>query len=202
MAQKRRRSKDDRDGSSFLLIPWVVMDSPAFIGLSAPASRLLLDICRQLRQENNGSLVATMTEMAKRGWVSNDTLTCARRVLEASGLIVQTRMGMRPNVPTLFAVTWRGYDYKPGKHDLPPAQFPRGSYLRNASLKPSAGVARTGIAPSPGVREPSPTPPAGAIEGGADPLPTPYPGDLSRFSHLPPPKAPHPAGASGVNSSN
>lgn len=179
---RERRRRDDRDGSGFVAIPHVVMDSASFIALSGPAIKLLLDISRQLKTDNNGSLVASMAYMRGRGWTSNDTLTRARRELESSGLIVETRKGMRPNVAALFAVTWRGYDYVAGRHDLPLKQFPRGAYLKNAALTPSHGVGGSEIAPSHGVEAASSTPSHGAMKAGFAPSPTPSDGDLSRFT--------------------
>lgn len=132
MGRAKHRPKN-RDGVRFLLLPHVVMDSSAFIALSAPAVRLLLDIAQQLNGNNNGRLVATMQYMMVRGWRSNDTLTRARRELEAAGLIAETRKGMRPNRAAWFAVTWQGLDWTP-EMDIKPVAFPRSAYTKNAPL--------------------------------------------------------------------
>jgi hypothetical protein len=132
-----KRKSSNRDGTGFLALPHVVMDSPAFLSLSAPASRLLLDLCRQLRKDNNGRLIASMAAMKPRGWSSNDTLTRARRELEDAGLIWQTRQGMRPNRAAWFAVTWLSIDWSP-EMDVKQFAFPRGLYIERKPEKTQA----------------------------------------------------------------
>jgi hypothetical protein len=129
MSSAKRNRKADRDGVRFLSIPHVVMDSPAFIGLSAPAVRLLLDIARQLSVSNNGKLTASMKYLAKRGWTSNDTVTRARRELLEAGFLFETRKGMRPNRAAWFAVTWTSLCWSP-EMDVSERSFPRGAYAR------------------------------------------------------------------------
>ena len=128
-----------RDGARFLALPHVVMDSSAFLNLSAPAIRLLLDIARQYTGSNNGKLVACMSAMSLRGWTSNDTLTRARRELEASSLLMETRKGMRPNRAAWFAVTWASLDWLP-EMDIKREAFERGSYTKN---DPLPGIGKT-----------------------------------------------------------
>jgi hypothetical protein len=110
---RAKHKRTGRDGVRFLALPHTVMDSPAFLGLSAPAVRLLLDIARQFDGRNNGRLVACMSALKARGWTSNDTLTRARKELETSGLLYQTRIGMRPNRAAWFALTWLALDWTP-----------------------------------------------------------------------------------------
>lgn len=128
MEPTRRKRSASRDGGRFLALPHVVLDSPAFRELSGPALRLLIDIARQYDGGNNGSLVACSKYLRTRGWTSEDTASRARRELEASCLIVETRKGMRPNRATWYALTWLSFDWLPAM-DLPRAQFQRGAYL-------------------------------------------------------------------------
>lgn len=130
-----KRKGSGRDGVRFLALPHTVMDCPAFLALSAPAVRLVLDIARQYVGTNNGRLVACMSAMAKRGWTSNDTLQRARRELEAAGLLLQTRMGARPNKAAWFAVTWISLDWDNGM-DIRREDFQRGLYMRNPPPPP------------------------------------------------------------------
>lgn len=102
--------------------------------LSAPAVRLLIDIARQLDGRNNGRLVACMSVMQTRGWTSNDTLTRARRELQAAGLLFQTRIGMRPNRAAWYAVTWLELNWT-SEMECSPSAFPRGQYLHSAPSK-------------------------------------------------------------------
>lgn len=132
---KNRHKRADRDGVRFLALPHTVLDAPAFLGLSAPAVRLLIDIARQYSGTNNGRLVCCAKYMEPRGWKSHDTITRARRQLEAAGLIVETRKGMRPNRAAWFAVTWAGLDWSP-EMDMPRDGFERGLYCKNDPLPP------------------------------------------------------------------
>ena len=112
----------------FLALPHGVLDAPSFITLSAPAVRLLLDIARQYAGPNNGRLLCTLSVMKRRGWTSNDTLTRARRELEASGFILQTRLPMMPRRAAWYGVTWRPLDYLP-EMDIKPVDFMMNAYL-------------------------------------------------------------------------
>lgn len=68
----------------------------------------------------------------------------AKRELLNLELIVETRMGARPNKASLYAVTWCSLDGCGGKLDMSPKGFPRGAYrlrdplplvrLKNAGL--------------------------------------------------------------------
>lgn len=135
-----KRKQHGRDGGRFLALPHVVLDSPAFLSLSAPAVRLLLDIARQYMGDNNGRLLASHAYLAQRGWKSHDTATRARRELEASGLLLETRKGMRPNRAAWFALTWLSLDWTP-EMDVTRAGYRRGLYAaserqKNDSLSP------------------------------------------------------------------
>ena len=123
-----KRTRAARDGSRFLALPHVVMDSEAFRNLSGPALRLLLDIARQYDGDNNGRLVACSKYLRTRGWSSEGTASRARKELEASRLIVETRKGMRPNRATWYALSWLVFDWSPDM-DLPRNQFQRGVYV-------------------------------------------------------------------------
>ena len=53
-----RVNKKGMDGS-FIALPWSVVDSPKYKTLSSTAKALLIDLARQYRGLNNGSLVAS-----------------------------------------------------------------------------------------------------------------------------------------------
>lgn len=135
MAASKKKRYSSRDGICFVILPHVVLDSIAFIRLSGPAVRLLLDIARQLNGKNNGRLVACSKYMAPRGWKSNDTLLRARRELESSGLIMETRKGARPNRATWYAITWDSLDWVP-EMDIKREQFQRSAYAKHTPLPP------------------------------------------------------------------
>lgn len=126
--RKWKSERDKRDGGGFVAIPLSVLDSVAFRQATPHAKALLTDLVAQLRADNNGDLAACWRFMKDRGWQSQTTLLKAKRELIDRGLIVETRMGARPNKASLYAVTWRALDNCAGKLEISPQSFPRGAY--------------------------------------------------------------------------
>lgn len=195
---KLRRGDAGRDAGGFVALPWTVLDSPAYSGLSHPAKALLLEFARQFVRDNNGRLLCSMTYLGPRGWKSNDVITRAVRELVAAGFVHQTAQGHRPSKASWYAVTWRALDRHPGYDVGTVESFQRGAYRlwaaaqrpaeitpptpspgaeKNASLTPSPGVERASRAPSPGVGALPTAPSPGAVEGCFGVLSTPSPGD-------------------------
>ena len=147
MARRSRHkdAKDKRDGGTFIAIPRSVIESDAYMGLSAQAKALLIDIFAQYRGDNNGDLCAAWTVMKRRGWKSEETLNNAKKALLRSGLLVETRKGCRPNKCSLYAVTWCTLDYCNGKLDITPQGFPRGAYRGHpaALIRPNKNTSLT-----------------------------------------------------------
>jgi hypothetical protein len=129
MAKKHPRSSI-RDGGGFIALPWSVVDSEAFQGLSHPAKALLIYIARQYNQSNNGALRCGRAYMKERGWKSMDTLTKAKRELLDAELIYETVKGCRPNKASLYAITWCALDKVNGFDAGAAAGFQRSAYLK------------------------------------------------------------------------
>jgi hypothetical protein len=150
-----KNQKEDRDGTGFLAIPFVVLDSLAYRDLSHTARSLLFDIARQMNGNNNGKLVACAKYLKPYGWNSNDTVTRARNELLESRLLIETRKGARPNKAAWYAVSWTALKVSSGL-DIDPARFQRGAYREMEPCKlgkvvvPAAGVATSSIAPRDG----------------------------------------------------
>ena len=195
---KLRRGDAGRDAGGFVALPWSVLDSPAYSGLSHPAKALLLEFARQFVRDNNGRLLCSMTYLGPRGWKSNDVITRAVRELVAAGFVHQTAQGHRPSKASWYAATWRALDRHPGYDVGTVESFQRGAYRlwaaaqcpaeiapptpspgaeKNASLTPSPGVERASRAPSPGVGALPTAPSPGAVEGGFGTFSTPGDGD-------------------------
>ena len=195
---KLRRGDAGRDAGGFVALPWSVLDSPAYSGLSHPAKALLLEFARQFVRDNNGRLLCSMTYLGPRGWKSNDVITRAVRELVAAGFVHQTAQGHRPSKASWYAVTWRALDRHQGYDVGTMESFQRGAYRlwvaaqrpteiapptpspgaeKNASLTPSPGVERASRAPSPGVGALPTAPSPGAVEGGFGTFSTPGDGD-------------------------
>lgn len=138
---KGQRQK--RDAGAFLAVPMAVLNSDAYIRLSASARSLLWDIACQLRGDNNGRLICSWAVMVKRGWRSTATLQKAKEELLASCLLFETRKGARPNKAAWYAVTWAALDAIDGM-DVSPRAFPRGAYqgrlFDKETLKPLTSV--------------------------------------------------------------
>lgn len=138
-----------------------MIDSPSFRELGYPARALLIDIARQYTGSNNGRLVACAKYLKPFGWNSNSTVTRALVELKAAGLLIETRMGMRPNRAAWFALGWYQLDATAGM-DIDPRTFRTGGY-KVAALVPRGGVGRERIAAHKGVGAPVATPAGGAM---------------------------------------
>jgi hypothetical protein len=164
---KDKRIDTDRMSGGFSAIPWVVLDSQAFLSLSHPARSLLLEIARQDTRSSNGRLILSSRHLRTRGWKSNDTISRAKSELLRAELIYETVKGHRPNKASWYAVTW--YKLYPHKgFDVGAVEgFRLGAYsdacLKNTALKPSHGAKSTPIAPPSGLRESATTPKGGAV---------------------------------------
>ncbi len=164
MAKGFKRSKDKRDGDRYMALPHVVIDSAVYRSLSHPARSLLIDIARQYTGNNNGKLVACAKYLRPLGWKSNDTVTRALMELKDTELLIETRLGMRPNRAAWFALGWYALDPIDGM-DLEARHFRRGQY-RIAEPTPRAGAKRGKIVPSDGVEPAQATPSGGTVQQG------------------------------------
>ena len=162
MSKSYKGSKDKRDGDRYVALPHVVIDSPSYRALGHTARSLLIDLARQYTGSNNGRLVACSKYLKPLGWRSNDTITRALVDLKASGLLIETRMGMRPNRAAWFALGWYSLDEAKGL-DIDPKTYRTGQY-KIAALIPSRGVGHSRIAPSHGIRCLSAIPSHGAMQ--------------------------------------
>lgn len=131
---KGTKGDSGRDGTTFVALPLVVLDTPAYAALSYPARALLIEVARQFVRDNNGRLLLSLAYLSKRGWKSSDVITRAKRELLAAGFIFETVMGHRPNKASWYAVTWRTLDKLQGYDEGATASFVRGAYT-SAALK-------------------------------------------------------------------
>lgn len=120
-------------------IPHFVLESPQWGRMDAFALKLLWELARQYRGNNNGDLSATAVTLKDRSatWSSKDTLPKKLRYLEDHGWIVKTRQGGR-HACSLYAVTWWPVDHCEGKHHHP-AETKASHAWKNAIAAPSGG---------------------------------------------------------------
>lgn len=145
-SRKQLRNKGRAMTGTWVALPHAVMDSAGFRALSGSAVKLLCDIARQFRGNNNGDLCAAWKVMQARGWRSRDTLHHALRELQEKGLIEKTRQGGL-NRCSLFALTWLSIDECAGKLDVSPTNVASGlwrqwSAVTEKSASPESVSAR------------------------------------------------------------
>lgn len=122
------KRKRDGAGSALLVIPHVVLKSPAYITLSSSAKELLIDIAMQYNTHNNGALLASWRYMSeKRGWTSSAKLNKAKKELIEHDLLVETVQGKRPNKASWYGLTWHALDDINGL-EISTQAWPRGAY--------------------------------------------------------------------------
>lgn len=138
MAKAKKGRDSSRDAGGFAAIPWLVLDSAAYQGLSHSAKSLLLEFARQYHRSDNGRMVATLAYLKPRGWNSYDTINRAKRELLAAGLLYETVKGCRPNKASWYACTWWALDRLDGYDAGAEAGFVRGAYRdhKPKELKP------------------------------------------------------------------
>lgn len=116
----------------FLLLPSALLNCPKFRGLSSSGVKLLIDIASQYNGKNNGDLCAAWKIMQPKGWHSEATLNRAKKELLATGFIAETRKGRRPNLCSLYGITWQSLNPNP-KLDIEPFAFPLGEWAKLAA---------------------------------------------------------------------
>ena len=143
MSQRARwREKGRSSGPSFIQIPHFVLESPQWAAMDPLAMKLLFELARQFRGNNNGDLSATLSVLKDRGWRSADTLTSRLKILQDAGWVVQTRQGGRHIGCNLYAVTWWRVDPCDGKHQEPVTYKPSHAW-KNAVGVPPHGKRKT-----------------------------------------------------------
>jgi len=137
---KRATHRGRRSGASFIQIPHFVLESPQWGDMDPYALKLLMELARQYKGNNNGDLSATVELLRDRcaTWSSKDTLPKKLRWLEHHGWIVKTRQGGRHIGCNLYAITWWPIDGCDGKHSHP-AEYKASHLWKNAIDTPPAG---------------------------------------------------------------
>lgn len=130
--RNRKKHKGRSEIGRFLALPHTVIMSAAFVGLSAHAVKLLIDMGAQYRGGNNGDLTAAWRTMQARGWRSRDTLSRALKELREAGFIELTRQGGLPRC-SLYALTWKEIDECNGKLEIAATRVPSVLWMKNVS---------------------------------------------------------------------
>jgi len=124
-----RDAKSKREGRTFIPVPWVAFDCPAFMALSLPARCLLLELARQYNLRNNGQFVTCDKRLRARGWKGPNVIARAKKQLIQYGFVIETRRGGYPNKASWYAVTWWDLDAHPEYHPDAVSSFRRSAFL-------------------------------------------------------------------------
>jgi hypothetical protein len=111
-----RAAKQTRVPGLFVALPHVVLESSAYRSLDFAARALLVDIAKQHKGRNNGSLVACSKYLAPMGWSSKQTVQRSIKALVAVKLLHLTRQG-GINSASWYAVTWHDLDVLSGQDE-------------------------------------------------------------------------------------
>jgi hypothetical protein len=126
--RKREKIKGRKESGRFVGLPFCVLKSNDYIGLSYKSKALLIDLALQYNGKNNGDLTAAFAILKKRGWVREATIFTAVQELMVANLIIRTREGKFQNPHRrcgLYALTWKPIDECIGKDlDVAPTTTP------------------------------------------------------------------------------
>ncbi|RRD41130.1 hypothetical protein EII18_10735 [Comamonadaceae bacterium OH3737_COT-264] len=162
---RRKRASQNRDAGGFVALPWAVLDSPAYQGLSLSARNLLFELARQYVGDNNGRLLLSLKYLRTRGLNSRDVITRGKAELIKAGLIHETVKGHRPNKASWYALTFYALDRIPGYDPGAAETFVRSAYRKNEGLRPTHGLEKPAIGPTYGLSAPAARPRIGPMEG-------------------------------------
>lgn len=186
----RSRIDKGRDPGRFIGLPVSVLDSAAYLALSASARSLLLEVALQFHGDDNGRMLLSRAYLKTRGWNSSDMIDKGKRELLEAEFIFETVKGHRPNKASWYAMTWRRLDKLPGFDHGVERAFEQGAYKRaaplvevtkfkgydksrdhgllpigGAVLNPRGGTGTPRIGPQRGTESPSPDPRCGPVRG-------------------------------------
>lgn len=145
-------------------LPHSVIHSVEYRSLGHAAARLLFDVAAQYNGQNNGKLVCCAKYLKPLGWNSHDTVTRAQRELIHSGLLIQTRQGMKPPCARAawFAIGWLNLDVQIGI-DICPRSYRKCKLTPIKAITPIVGITTPKITPTIGVGSQSVIPIVGAV---------------------------------------
>lgn len=130
MSSNGKRSKKilEKVRGGYAPVPFSVIDSEAFKGLSHYARSMLMMVCRQFNGKNNGHYQLTHKWLAGYGFTSRPMNVKAKEELIARGLIQQTKSGGMRKGAKFYAVTWLPISNNQGLDILAVTGFKLGAY--------------------------------------------------------------------------
>jgi hypothetical protein len=143
--RKRKKLTGKGGGYSFIGLPHYILKSPEFAALTPNAVKLLIELAKEYKGENNGDFSAAYSVLKTRGWRSPGTLSKALKELLEKGWIVTTRHGGRHRC-SLYAVTWWPINGCGGKLELAAENVARHDWKKTqnvVAIRPDAVATRT-----------------------------------------------------------
>jgi len=84
---KMLKNGRNRGSGRFLMLPHDILNSPAWEGLSTQARAVLIQIAKRYNSKNNGSLAASVRDLAAECRINKDTAGVAVKALVESGFL-------------------------------------------------------------------------------------------------------------------
>lgn len=112
--KKETDMNPNQSTESYFQLRLAVLDSPAFLSLGHADRSMYLTFAAQLSNRENGKLTMTMSDAAKGGIKSTDTVARSLRALKAVGLVAPTTVNV---LPIKYRLTDRPVDDQPATHD-------------------------------------------------------------------------------------
>jgi hypothetical protein len=129
----RKADRPEKISGSFSAIPWAVLDSAAFQGLTPRGKAMVFELIRQHNARNNGHFNLAVSTLRNRGWKSTDAIQAAKAELLSRGLMIRTKTGGLNIGPDLYAVTWLPISNFVGL-EISSAQYHRGAWRFDENL--------------------------------------------------------------------
>lgn len=155
MTFNRRKHKGRSEGGTFFTIPHAVMDSPNWRALPTRALKLVCDLGRQYRGNNNGDLCAAWKVLKPMGWKSRDTIKGAIIDALRFGMIEKTRQGGLHKC-SLYALTWLAIDECGGKMDVSGTRVASGNWKHSPPPTDKQNASTESVSIKHGIRVNSP----------------------------------------------
>lgn len=139
---QQKRFKGLKLNEPFVAIYRSVLDSQSLTDLTPHACKLLLELLRQYKGDNNGNLTLAWSIVSEHGFRSRTTLWRCKKELIDVGLIYVTRKGHFPSTTELLALTWFPLDVSPKFDPEALSGFIPKAYARQKIRPPSATKGR------------------------------------------------------------
>ena len=111
MANRQSKKGRSNSASRFIMLPWFLMDSDAWLSLTPAERAVYLELARRYNGRNNGFIALSVRDAAERCRINKNTAAKSFRRLQETGFVeVVTPGGFSRKDP--HATEWRLTDYR------------------------------------------------------------------------------------------